>query len=123
MTGHGSNSSQPPLQRRSRHDLEPGQSPLAYYGGWQHFWLHGVRPQVDGVNRVLIRHPFLYAALAICAGASFIAAGLLLGLHVTDENWPAPVLIAAGGLMVIAGIGGLVSAIAHLLVDERDGQE
>jgi|WetSurMetagenome_2_1015567.scaffolds.fasta_scaffold1246657_2 hypothetical protein len=112
----------------------PGESPLKYYDGWQHFWLIGVRRQVAGLNAALSRHSYVYAGVVLGLGVILAAAGLIYGPHVdlweqwicgghADpwQQWLAPVLLGAGGLLLLLGLGGLASAVVGGLAAGKDG--
>jgi hypothetical protein len=135
----------PRYGRHSHRDLKPGQSPLTYYEGWQHFWLVGVRGQVRGLNARLDRRPFTYPLVGLALGLLLVGAGLLYSQRVVSKDvWmsyiadPArlglrgvtyvpPIMIGGGVLLLLLSFGGLVSALAAWALERRgkesDGDE
>jgi hypothetical protein len=135
----------PRYRRRSHRDLKPGESPLTYYGGWQHFWLSGVKGQVRGLNARLDRRPFAYPLVGLALGVLLVGAGLVYSQQAVSEYvWtsyianPAgeglagarlapPIMIGIGIVLLLLSFGGLVSALAVRAVERRgkesDGNE
>ena len=111
----------PPTERRSRHDVPPGESPLKFYEGWQHFWLFGVRHQARGLSASLARRPYLYPLVALGLGVLLGAAGLLWGGLGRYEDWVAPVLLGGAVLCFLFAVGGFVSALSATMVQKEEG--
>lgn len=115
-------SSPPPLrQRRSRHDLQPGESPLKVYEGWQHFWLFGVRHQTTRLSASLARRPYLYPLVALGVGMILGVAGLLWGGRGSFGDWVAPSLLGGAALCLLFAAGGFVSALAARMAEKKEG--
>ena len=111
----------PPGRRRSRHDLEPGESPLKVYEGWQHFWLFGVRHEARQLSASLARRPYLSPLVALGVGAVLGVAGLLWGGSGRAEDWVAPALLGAAALCLLFAVGGFVSALVAGMVEKKEG--
>jgi hypothetical protein len=112
----------PPTRRRSRHDLQPGESPLKVYEGWQHFWLFGVRHQTAQVGAFLARRPYLYPLVALGVGVALGVAGLLWGGQGRYQDWVAPALLGGAVLCLLFAVGGFASALAARTADKKEGE-
>lgn len=121
MAARFNDSPLPPTRRRSRHDLQPGESPLKAYDGWQHFWLFGVRQQAKGFSAALARRPYLYPLAAVGIGLTLGAAGLLWGGRGRFEDWLAPALLGGAVTCFLFAVGGFVSALSAGMVEKREG--
>ena len=122
MAGRVKYPSLPPTRHRSRHDLQPGESPLKVYEGWQHFWLFGVRHQARGLSASLARRPYVYPLVALGVGVILATAGLLWGGLGRFEDWVAPALLGGAALCFLFAVGGFVSALAARMAEKKEGE-
>ena len=122
MAGRVKYPSLPPTRHRSRHDLQPGESPLKVYEGWQHFWLFGVRHQARGLSASLARRPYVYPVVALGVGVILATAGLLWGGLGRFEDWAAPALLGGAALCFLFAVGGFVSALAARMAEKKEGE-